>query len=91
MSILKLALRPTERTPTFRSFSTRLISALSRGMRNMEEESDAARYRMRAQRLRAIAAEDDNQENRDALERVAQEFELLARNAEAENVRGKAN
>jgi hypothetical protein len=49
----------------------------------MTQESNAASYRLRAQRLRTIAAGDSNRQNRELLERVAQDYERMAREAEA--------
>jgi hypothetical protein len=48
-----------------------------------EETETAGRYRRRADRLRAIAAEDVRQENRDLLRNVADDFERMARDLEA--------
>jgi hypothetical protein len=57
----------------------------------MAQESDVARYRLRAQRLRVIAADDGNRHNRELLERVAQDYEQMAREVEARNVRPNSN
>jgi hypothetical protein len=53
-------------------------------MREMSENSEAAaRYRQRAERLRAIAAEDGRPENRELLISVANDYERTARDLEA--------
>ena len=48
----------------------------------MAQDTDAGRYRLRAQRLRVIAAEDPNRETREVLERIAKDFDRMARDAE---------
>ena len=47
------------------------------------KQSDAARFRERAEKLRAIAAAEDNRTNRELLEQVAREYEGMARQADA--------
>ena len=50
----------------------------------MSEELDTAqRYRVRAEELRSIAAEDLTHSNREALERIARDYERMARTLEA--------
>jgi hypothetical protein len=48
----------------------------------MLNRDDAALFRQRAARLRAIAAEDRSHANRELLERVARDYEQMARDTE---------
>jgi hypothetical protein len=57
----------------------------------MAQESEAARYRQRAERLRKIAAEDSNRQNRELLERVAQDYDRMAKEAEMPDAHPIAN
>lgn len=59
------------------------------GKRDLSQGSDAARLRLRAERLRIIAAADGNRQNRELLERVADDYERIARDAEARDRCGK--
>ena len=49
----------------------------------MADDSVVARYRLRAQKLRDIAAEDGFRKTRETLELVAADIERMARDAEA--------
>ena len=50
----------------------------------MSEELDTAqRYRVRAEELRKIAADDLTHSNREALEKIARDYERMARTLEA--------
>jgi hypothetical protein len=52
--------------------------------RGMSEELDTAqRYRQRAEELRTIALDDKTRENRDALLRIAKDYEQMADTLEA--------
>jgi hypothetical protein len=48
----------------------------------MVPEENAARLRQRAEKLRAIAAAEDNRQNRELLKQVAREYDDMAREAE---------
>ena len=48
----------------------------------MELQSEARRIRLRAQKVRSIAAQDGHQRNRELLQRVAKSYERIARDAE---------
>jgi len=57
----------------------------------MSEELDTAqRYRVRAEELRAIAAEDLTHTNREALEKIAKDYERMARTLEAIDLSNRA-
>jgi hypothetical protein len=56
----------------------------------MPHDGEAASYRLRAQRLRLIAAEDRSRQNRQLLERVAQDYEQMARDVEARDAGGES-
>ena len=57
----------------------------------MTPKSNAARYRLRAERLRSIAATDTNRLNREMLEQVARDYDEMAREAEAQHAHPIAN
>jgi len=48
-----------------------------------EELETAQRYRVRAEELRTIAADDRTHANREALERIAKDYERMARTLES--------
>ena len=57
----------------------------------MSEELDTAqRYRVRAEELRKIAADDLTHSNREALEKVARDYERMARALEAVDLSNRA-